>query len=215
MKEELIQSKKRISDFGEVYTPKWIVDRMLNLLPKEIWNEPDLYKTFLEPSCGTGNFLVEVLERKLKTLTAICDADTSLFEKKSLLVIGSIYGIDILYDNVLKTRERLFNCFKNFYFELNDRINQKPILEGINYLLEKNILHGNAITMVKVDENMNDTSMQIEFYEWKMKNDDILARVHVYEDLMLRSKFGFEDNSDWESRHRKEHYLSISSLDDS
>ena len=79
MKEELIQSKKRISDFGEVYTPKWIVNKMINLLPEEIWNEPDLYKTFLEPSCGTGNFLVEVLERKLKTLTEIYNADTSLY----------------------------------------------------------------------------------------------------------------------------------------
>lgn len=213
MKQELIQSKKRIAEFGEVYTPKWIVDNMLNLLPKEIWNETDLYKRFLEPSCGTGNFLLEILERKLKTLTRICNGDIKIYEKKSMLVIASIYGIDILYDNVLKTRERLFNCFKHYYFGFNNRINQKPFLEGINYLLEKNILHGNAITMVKVDENMNDTSTQIEFCEWNMRDNNILMKVHVYEDLILQSKFGIEDNVDWESDHNAAHYLSIGSLE--
>lgn len=101
--ERLIKSKKRVKDFGEVFTPKHIVQDMCSLIPHEMYS---VEKTFLEPACGNGNFLVEILERKLKN----CHND-----KDVRIAASSIYGIDIQEDNVIEARQRLNNLVQKYF----------------------------------------------------------------------------------------------------
>ena len=100
MPEKLIKSKQRVKDFAEVFTPKHIVKDMCDLVPAEMWVNVDT--TFLEPACGTGNFLVEILERKFKLCKDWEDG---------LRALKSIYGIDIQQDNVEETKLRLFDMY--------------------------------------------------------------------------------------------------------
>ena len=97
--ESLIKSRKRVKDFGEVYTPPRIVKEMCDLVPQ--WS---LEQTFLEPACGNGNFLVEVLKRKL----AMCaNADDIR------IAVCSIYGVDLLSDNVREAKARMYEMIRN------------------------------------------------------------------------------------------------------
>ena len=100
MEEKLIKSKKRVKDFAEVYTPQFIVKDMCDLIPSEIWE--NIESTFLEPACGTGNFLAEIYSRKLERCKN---------EKDGLKALNSIFGIDILADNVCESRQRLVDMF--------------------------------------------------------------------------------------------------------
>ena len=100
MEEKLIKSKKRVKDFAEVYTPQFIVKDMCDLIPSGIWE--NIESTFLEPACGTGNFLAEIYSRKLERCKN---------EKDGLKALNSIFGIDILADNVCESRQRLVDMF--------------------------------------------------------------------------------------------------------
>lgn len=102
--QKLIKSKQRKRDYGEVYTPKWLVKDMCDTIPDEIWN--DLTATFLEPCCGNGNFLVEIFERKLK----LCKD-----ERDGLKALNAIFGIDIQQDNVCESRERLLKIYLDYF----------------------------------------------------------------------------------------------------
>lgn len=99
-----IKSKKRVSDFGEVFTNPREVKAMCDLVPQDTWT--DITKTFLEPACGNGNFLAEIFERKLKYCNNVEDAITAL---------SSIYGIDIQEDNAVESRTRLLKMFTGRY----------------------------------------------------------------------------------------------------
>ena len=96
-KENLIKSKKRVREYGEVFTPAWVVKKMCDYLPPEAWN---ISKTILEPSCGNGNFLVEITARKLKRCRSPAEG---------IQALKSIYGIDILPDNVAECRKRMLD----------------------------------------------------------------------------------------------------------
>ena len=95
-----IKSKKRVKEFAEVFTPDFIVKDMCDLIPAEIWERID--STFLEPACGNGNFLVEIYSRKLQRCKNEVDG---------LKALNSIFGIDILADNVCESRQRLVDMF--------------------------------------------------------------------------------------------------------
>lgn len=97
---ELIKSKERVKKFAEVYTPDYIVKDMCDLIPSEIWD--NIASTFLEPACGNGNFLVEILARKYERCKDVRDG---------LVALSSVVGVDIQEDNVIETRERLFTQF--------------------------------------------------------------------------------------------------------
>ena len=109
MEEKLIKSKKRVKDFAEVYTPHFIVKDMCDLIPSEIWE--NIESSFLEPSCGTGNFLAEIYSRKLERCKN---------EKDGLKALNSIYGVDIQSDNVAESRLRLVEMFVDKFPEAND-----------------------------------------------------------------------------------------------
>ncbi len=129
MSEKLIKSKQRVKDFAEVFTPKHIVKDMCDIIPEEMWVSVDT--TFLEPACGTGNFLVEILERKFK----LCQS-----WEDGLRALKSIYGMDIQQDNVEETKQRLFDMYIAEF-------PKSPALSGIMaaQILASNIVCGDFI----------------------------------------------------------------------
>ena len=132
--EKLIKSKKRVKDFAEVYTPQWLVKDMVALTSP---HSPET--TVLEPSCGNGNFLAEILEQKLQY---------SRNEEESWISLKSLYGIDIQEDNIKECKERLCNIFLK-YFPWYDKTDVMPILDNNivcgNFLTKKHYENGNEI----------------------------------------------------------------------
>lgn len=129
MAEKLIKSKQRVKDFAEVFTPKHIVKDMCDLVPEEMWTNVET--TFLEPACGTGNFLAEILERKFK----LCEN-----WEDGLRALKSVYGVDIQQDNVEETKQRLFDMYIA-------RFPKSPAISGLiaAQILERNIVCGDFI----------------------------------------------------------------------
>ena len=133
MNNELIKSKKRVKDFAEVFTPDFIVRDMCDLIPAEVWERID--STFLEPACGTGNFLVEILARKYSHCKT---------EKDGLKALASIVGIDIQADNCDECRRRLMAQFMERF----------PSASDLTVLLASGILQNNIICgdSIKIQE---------------------------------------------------------------
>ena len=94
MKEKLTKSKKRVKNQGEVFTPEWLVEEMLDKLPQSLFQDPT--KTYLDPACGNGNILIRVLRRKIDNGST------------PLQALQTTYGVDIMPDNIQQCRKRLF-----------------------------------------------------------------------------------------------------------
>lgn len=107
-----VKSKKRVADHGEVFTAEREVNAMLDLVKQETER---IDSRFLEPACGDGNFLAEILRRKLSVVKKKYKKYPSDYEKFSVLAVTSIYGVDILQDNVDACRERLFEIWDKEY----------------------------------------------------------------------------------------------------
>ncbi|MCQ2157038.1 MAG: hypothetical protein MJY53_01450 [Bacteroidales bacterium] len=146
-----IKSKERVAAHGEVFTNEREVNAMLDLVKQETER---LDSRFLEPACGDGNFLIEILRRKL----AICEARarakqyTQLqYEQNAVLSVSSIYGIELLQDNAEACRERLLNYFIQQYQALFKSKCKDECIESVRYILSKNIIVGDALTYKRVD----------------------------------------------------------------
>lgn len=180
-KEQQIKDKSRVSNFGEVLTSKREVLDMLNLVNTETSR---LDSRFLEPACGDGNFLTEVLNFKLDILEKNYSKNQYEFEKFSIQIFTSIYGIDILEDNIISARERLFNQYFDLYNKkFKSNINQK-LLDCIKYILKLNLVHADALSLKKVK---NDKF--IIFSEWSLVNDKIKRRDFEFKNLIDYAPF--------------------------
>ena len=174
-----IKSKERVTEHGEVYTSEREVNNMLDLVKQETVR---LDSRFLEPACGDGNFLIKVLERKLDVLLSRYKKNQFEFEKNSVVVISSIYGIDILKDNVEETQNRLFNYYKSVYSKTFKGLVNEEILLTIKYILSKNIIHGDALSLIKIDSDES-----VTFCEWSLVNNSIKRRDFTFEHLLQNS----------------------------
>ena len=174
-----IKSKKRVTEHGEVYTSEREVNNMLDLVKQETER---LDSRFLEPACGDGNFLIKVLERKVNVLHSRYKKNQFEFEKNSVVVISSIYGIDILVDNVEETQNRLFNYFEGVYSKTFKGSENEELLLTLKYILSKNIIHGDALSLKKVDSDE-----PVTFCEWSLLNNSIKRRDFTFENLLQNS----------------------------
>lgn len=170
-----IKSKERVRDLAEVYTNEREVNAMLDLIPI---NKPDdiiTYK-YLEPACGNGNFLIEILRRKLKRINEKYDTATlNVYEFYVARALITIYGIDICPTNVEEARYRLFTEIKsNFDTHRGSFIYSKGYLPLIWYILEKNIVVGDSIN----------TPEKIEFTDFKIKGKQFEQRVYNFATLV-------------------------------
>jgi hypothetical protein len=136
----LIKSRKRVADHGEVFTPGWLVDAMLDLVKDE---SERIDSRFLEPACGSGNFNVKVLRRKLVSVEG--KFGKSDFEKQhyALLALMCIYGIELLADNIAECRANMMEIFAN-YLNLQE---SDDLCRAASYVLSQNLVHGDALTM--------------------------------------------------------------------
>lgn len=149
----LVKSRQRVADHGEVFTPRWLVDDMLDLVKDETER---IDSRFLEPACGSGNFLVPVLERKLRVVEA--RYGKSDFERRHYALFGlmCVYGIELLPDNTAECRDNLADAFaRRLKLELDDRL-----LSAARAVLAVNIVQGDALAMTDVGGD------PIVFPEW-------------------------------------------------
>lgn len=151
--ERLVKSKRRVADHGEVFTPRWLVDDMLDLVKGETER---IDSRFLEPACGSGNFLVPVLERKLVAVQA--RHGRSDFEKRhyALFALMCVYGIELLPDNAMECRENLLGTFTRYLKVGADDIWTR----AARTVLTVNIVQGDALAMT------TGSGEAIEFPEW-------------------------------------------------
>ena len=137
----LVKSKKRVADHGEVFTPTWMVEAMLDLVKDE---SERIDARFLEPACGSGNFIVRVLKRKLAAVER--KYGQSDFEKRHYALLGlmCIYGIELLVDNIAE-------CRANVLEVLADQLQLEPaddLYRAAAFVLSQNLVHGDALTHV-------------------------------------------------------------------
>ena len=137
---DIVRSKQRVVDHGEVFTPDWVVEAMLDLVKEETER---IDSRFLEPACGSGNFLVKVLRRKLTSVEL--RFGKSDFEKNHYALLGlmCIYGIELLDDNIAECRDNLLEIFAEYL-----RLEESDDLYGAaTHVLSQNLIHGDALTM--------------------------------------------------------------------
>lgn len=167
-----IKSKERVSAHGEVFTNPREVNAMLDLVKPETER---LDSRFLEPACGDGNFLIEILRRKL----AVCETRVKAkqytqlqYEHDAIWALSSIYGIELLADNAAACRERLLNYFSVQYRALFKSKCKDSCIEAARYILSKNIIHGDALTYKRVDK----PDEWIHISEWGFISDGKVVR---------------------------------------
>ena len=185
--EKQIKSKERVRERGEVFTAAREVNAMLDLVKDETEN---IDATFLEPACGTGNFLDEVLRRKLAVCQKRYGKSAADYEKMSFLACTTLYGVDIMADNVARCRERLFETWEDSFGRANTPGSPRSdfhdrVSAAVRKVFEKNILLGNALSMKRVDEKGNDLDEPIVFTEWKFALGDKLKREEYRFDVLL------------------------------
>ena len=149
----LIKSKKRVADHGEVFTPGWLVDAMLDLVKGEA---DRIDSRFLEPACGSGNFLIRVLQRKLAAVeTKFGKHD---FEKRHYALLGLMcaYGIELLADNIAECRANMLDVLAE-YLNIDE---SDDLYRAAFFVLSQNLIHGDALTMRAQD------GAPITFAEW-------------------------------------------------
>ena len=149
----LFKSKQRVADHGEVFTPAWMVEAMLDLVKGETER---IDARFLEPACGSGNFLVRILQRKLAVVEL--KFGKSEFEKQhyALLALMCTYGIELLADNIAECRANMLEILAN-YLNLEE---SDDLYRSASYVLAQNLVHGDALTMLTHD------GQPITFAEW-------------------------------------------------
>jgi len=154
-----IVSKVRVVDHAEVFTSEREISEMLDLVSHECER---LESRFLEPACGTGNFLAEVLLRKFASIASKKDLTGAEIERNTLLAVTSLYGIEILNDNLLKCRRRLLNITSVFLNEILGQSFDPRLLKSAEKVLELNIIQGDALSL----QYVGDFKGPIIFAEW-------------------------------------------------
>lgn len=187
-----IKSKDRVAKHGEVFTAEREVNAMLDLVKEETER---IDSRFLEPACGDGNFVVEILRRKLeaaKQQTILLNSNKSAlleFERQSMIAVASIYGIELLLDNVLTCRERMYDIWNTEYEKVCGEMARDKCREIVRFIISQNIICGNTLSTKLVDENGNDTDMPITFSEWSFVNGTKIKRTKYRLDKLIAGAY--------------------------
>jgi hypothetical protein len=175
-----IKSKQRVADHGEVFTPQWMVEAMLDLVKDETER---IDSRFLEPACGSGNFIVQIVRRKLAAVEL--KYRKSEFERQhyALLALMCVYGIELLPDNIAECRANVLAIFAE-YLSLDE---SDDLYQAASYVLSQNLVHGDALTMRAHDDSA------IVFAEWGyVGKGKFQRRDFRFDTLTLSSTFSEE-----------------------
>lgn len=167
MPDRQVKSKQRVADHGEVFTAEREVNAMLDLVKGETER---IDSRFLEPACGEGAFLKEILRRKLAVVKKQYGKNPYDYERYSVLAVTSIYGVDILEDNAEICRQNLFDIWNKEYTKNAKSQANDQCRETVRFILQKNILCGDALTMLTND------GTPIVFAEWNLVTGDQIKR---------------------------------------
>lgn len=167
MPEKQIKSKERVSEHGEVFTAAREVNAMLDLVKPETER---IDSRFLEPACGEGAFLTEILRRKLTVVKQRYGKNAFDYERYSVLAVTSLYGIDILEDNAQICRQNLYNIWQTAYNAAVKNSGSEACRQTVQFILQKNIICGDALTMLKND------GTPIIFAEWSFVDATLVKR---------------------------------------
>lgn len=164
-----VKSRERVADHGEVFTADREVQAMCDLVKQETER---IDSRFLEPACGDGNFLAEILKRKLAIVKKKYRKSVYDWERYSLLALGSMYGVDIMQDNCEICRERLYLIWEKEYNAVCKKECNDETKAAAQFILSRNIVCGNALTLMCVDSDCQDTIEPIVFSEWTFPFND-------------------------------------------
>ena len=166
-----IKSRKRVADFGEVYTAQKQVNDMLALLPDDM----PLESTYLEPACGNGNFLAAILKKKLSKALLMGENIDRLF----VIAVSSIYGVDIQEDNVLESRNRMLHIMTQAYKSHIGMEMPSCVVNAVSSILKQNIICGNTLTAESAD------GQPLTFCEWEIKDSGyVICKEYHFSDLI-------------------------------
>lgn len=183
--DDQIKSKQRVADHGEVFTNEREVKAMCDLVADEV---KKIESTVLEPACGEGNFLIEILKRKLNTVRELYGCNADKYELNSVIAVSSLYGVDILGDNVVICRQNLFDLWQDAYVQAIGKEPDEKLCRTVLCILEVNIIRGNTLSTKLVDEKTNDTDEPIVFSEWKFDALGYVIREENRFDAMLETE---------------------------
>lgn len=170
-----VKSRERVEDHGEVFTGEREVNAMLDLVKQETER---VDSRFLEPACGDGNFIAEILRRKLVSARKHATPPRKKhpnpfeFEKQSIIAVSSIYGVDLMQDNVNAARQRLYDIWNAEYEAVCGKEVDEACRNVVCFILSRNIVCGNALTLMCVDDQQQDTKEPVIFSEWSIPFND-------------------------------------------
>ena len=174
-----IKSRKRVCDFGEVYTSQKQVSDMLDLIP---YDEISIDTTFLEPACGNGNFIVEILKRKFSLIET---RNPEMFSIQLVRCVSSVYGIDIQKDNTVETVDRIVKVCTKAYLKVFSCLPNRRVMITIRNIASRNIICGDTLTATISD------GKPIIFHEWDIRDDGlIIAKEYALADILQNNGIG-------------------------
>ena len=172
-----IKSKERVAEHGEVFTNEREVNAMLDLVKEETER---IDSRFLEPACGNGNFLAATLERKLKVVKKRYGKHNQDYEKYSVVAVSSLYGVDIMADNVEECQIRLFEIWNKAYKSQCKDETTDDCRSAVKYILKHNILCGDALTLLQ------NNGEPIIFAQWDIVTGNKIKRRDYRLDQMMK-----------------------------
>lgn len=177
VEEQVVKSRNRVKSYGEVFTPRHMVDKMLDLVREELETGPDFVdKTFLEPAAGDGNFLLAILQRKLGAIEQ--RVEPALWPRESLFALASIYGIELLEDNHADAKVAMLDEFIAFHRRHGTPCSTRTNLHrAAVFLIDTNIVRGNTLT------GLDWRGQEIQFSWWH--------RSPVQPGIVVREPFSF------------------------
>lgn len=176
-----MRSKQRVVDHGEVFTPPELVKAMLNLVAQECER---IDSRFLEPACGHGNFLAEVLERRLALVTKRAGRAIMRWEQDALLGLACLYGIELLEDNAIECRDRLHGIFAAAYSQRFGFKARGAVLAAARITVTTNIVQGDALTMTTTGTGRRKPEPLV-LTEWSMlSGGKFKRRLYEYRELL-------------------------------
>ena len=182
--EKQTKSKNRVRAHGEVFTAEREVNAMLDLVKNETER---IDSRFLEPACGNGNFLIKILERKLNVVDGAYKRSQWDWGIHAMVAASSLYGVELLQDNVTECQSRLFDYFKQRYKTLYKTKISNKYLENVLYIFQKNIVCGDALTLLQAD------GTPIIFSEWGFSGSKVTRRDFTMSNLLESSQKQSQD----------------------
>ena len=198
----LVKSKQRVADHGEVFTPAWMVEAMLDLVKDETER---IDSRFLEPACGSGNFIVQILQRKLAAVEL--KFGKSDFERQHYALLGlmCIYGIELLADNIAECRANMLDVFAG-HLNIDET---HDLYRAATHVLSVNLVHGDALTMRAVDGPAVKDRPPITFAEWGYLGKGKFQRRDFRFDVLTGSSKYSEEGSLWADQGKHEIFTPV------